>query len=197
MTNTPNGRFLKCDFIDFGGIKNLYFNINLKKTAGESLNEIAPFERDRKYFYLKRFVPKFVAGGIIRVGGMEYSLNETTTNAYFDWTRFSKPRKHNYQRLSSDCFIDGKRFSLCLASRVGDNRYGNENCFFTDGHLVKLSQINVKSTGGKLDRPWYLRRDIRQLTLRSTVHRKRRGYGGIYGQNNRNFRQTLRRIKES
>ena len=76
MTNTPNGRFLKCDFIDFGGIKNLYFNINLKKTAGESLNEIAPFERDRKYFYLKRFVPKFVAGGIIRVGGMEYSLNE-------------------------------------------------------------------------------------------------------------------------
>ena len=104
-----------------------------------------------------RFVPKFVAGGIIRVGGMEYSLNETTTNAYFDWTRFSKPRKHNYQRLSSDCFIDGKRFSLCLASRVGDNRYGNENCFFTDGHLVKLSQINVKSTGGKLDRPWYFK----------------------------------------
>ena len=88
---------------------------------------------------------------------MEYSLNETTTNAYFDWTRFSKPRKHNYQRLSSDCFIDGKRFSLCLASRVGDNRYGNENCFFTDGHLVKLSQINVKSTGGKLDRPWYFK----------------------------------------
>ena len=157
LTNTPNGRFLKCDFIDFGGIKNLYFNINLKKTAGESLNEIAPFERDRKYFYLKRFVPKFVAGGIIRVGGMEYSLNETTTNTYFDWTRFSKPRKHNYQRLSSDCFIDGKRFSLCLASRVGDNRYGNENCFFTDGHLVKLSQINVKSTGGKLDRPWYFK----------------------------------------
>ena len=61
------------------------------------------------------------------------------------------------QRLSSDCFIDGKRFSLCLASRVGDNRYGNENCFFTDGHLVKLSQINVKSTGGKLDRPWYFK----------------------------------------
>ena len=25
LTNTPNGRFLKCDFIDFGGIKNLYF----------------------------------------------------------------------------------------------------------------------------------------------------------------------------
>lgn len=57
LTNTPNGRFLKCDFIDFGGIKNLYFNINLKKTAGESLNEIAPFERDRKYFISNALFP--------------------------------------------------------------------------------------------------------------------------------------------
>lgn len=165
LTNTTDVRYLKCDFIDFGGIKNLYFNINLKKTTGESLNELAPFERDRKYFYLKRFVPKFTANGIIRVGGIEYSLNEINSIAYLDWTRFSKPRKHNYQRLSSDCFIDGKRFSLCLASRVGDNRYGNENSFFLDGKLEKLSQINVKSTNGKLDRPWYFKAGISAVDI--------------------------------
>lgn len=155
LTYTPDARLLKCDFIDFGGIKNLYFNITLKKTVGDSLNEIAPFERNRKYFYLKRFVPRFIASGIIRVGGREYSLNENNSYAYFDWTRFSKPRKHNYQRLSADCTIDRKRFSLCLANRVGDNRYGNENCFFVDGKLEKLSQINVKGTSGRLDRPFY------------------------------------------
>ncbi len=160
FTNTVDGRFLKCDFIDFGGIKNLYFNINLKKFPSQSLNEIAPFERDRRYFYLKRFMPCFTASGIIRVGGIEYSLNETTARAYFDWTRFSKPRKHHYQRLSSDCVIDGKRFALCLASRIGDNRYGNENCFFVDGKLAKLSNINVKSTSGRLDRPWYFKAGI-------------------------------------
>ena len=165
LTNTVESRFLKCDFIDFGGIKNLYFNINLKKIKGESLNVLAPFERDRKYFYLKRFAPKFVANGIIRVGGTEYSLEESNSFAYFDWTRFSKPRKHNYQRISSDCIIDGKRFSLCLASRVGDNRYGNENCFFLDGKLEKLSQINVKSSQGRLDRPWYFRGGISALDI--------------------------------
>lgn len=165
LTNTTDSRFLKCDFIDFGGLKNLYFNINLKKTDGESLNELAPFERNRKYFYLKRFVPKFVASGVIRVGGLEYSLIENNTRAYFDWTRFSKPRKHNYQRLSADCIIDGKRFALCLASRVGDNRYGNENCFFIDGKLEKLSQINVKGTPGRLDRPIYFKAGYSALDI--------------------------------
>lgn len=165
LTNTTDGRFIKCDFIDFGGLKNLYCNINLKKISGESLNELAPFERNRKYFYLKRFVPKFVASGVIKVGGMEYAFNENTARAYFDWTRFSKPRKHNYQRLSSDCVINGKRFSLCLANRVGDNRYGNENSFFVDGKIEKLSQINVKSTNGRFDRPFYFKAGYSALDI--------------------------------
>lgn len=165
LTNTTDGRYIKCDFIDFGGLKNLYFNINLKKADGDSQNVLAPFERDRRYFYLKRFVPKFIASGVIRVGGLEYSLSEINSIAYFDWTRYCKPRKHNYQRLSSDYFIDGKRFSLCLASRVGDNRYGNENCFFLDNKLEKLSQINVKSTGGKLYRPWYFKAGISAVDI--------------------------------
>lgn len=165
LTNTPQGRFIKCDFIDFAGIKNLYFNLLLTKVNGESLNELAPFERNRKYFYLKRFVPKFTASGVIRVGGLEYSLNENTSRAYFDWTRFSKPRHHNYQRLSADCVIKEKRFSLCLASRVGDNRFGNENCFFTDGKLHKLSKINVKGTPKRLDRPFYFQGGITALDI--------------------------------
>ena len=159
LTNSIDGRILKCDFIDFGGIKNLYFNIFLTKIKGESLNELAPFERNRKYFYLKRFVPKYIAQGVIRVGGLEYALNPNNSRAYFDWTRYSKPRKHNYQRLGADCMIDGKRFSLCLASRVGDNRFGNENSFFSDGHLYKLPQVNVKGTTKRIGRPVYFSDD--------------------------------------
>lgn len=165
MTNTVDTRILKCDFIDFGGKKNLYFNINLKKTNGESLNQIAPFERDRKYFYYKRFVPKFIASGVIKVGGIEYTLNEISSIAYFDMTRYSKPRKHNYQRLSADCILNGSRFSLCLASRVGDNRMGSENCFFINDKLEKLYKIEVKSNDGKISRPWYFRGGISAVDI--------------------------------
>ncbi len=157
LTNTPQGRYLKCDFIDFAGIKNLYFNLFLKKLDGDSLNELAPFERNRKYFYYKRFMPKFTASGVIRVGGLEYNLNETNGRGYFDMTRFSKPRKHDYQRLSADCMLGGERFSLCLATRVGDNRYGNENCFFLGGKIHKLSQIKVNGSPGRLERPVYFK----------------------------------------
>ncbi|MEE1104701.1 MAG: DUF2804 family protein, partial [Ruminococcus sp.] len=118
------------------------------------LHVLAPFERNRKFFYLKSFAPKFVASGIIRVGGMEYSLNENTSRAYFDSTRFSKPFRHKYFRLSADYPLDGRRVSLCLASRIGDNRYGNENCFFTDGALHKLAGVVMKGNK-RLDRPFF------------------------------------------
>lgn len=165
ITNSVKGKNLKCKFNNFSGSRNLYFNISLSELEGESLYELAPFERDRRYFYYKQFMPKFLAQGIIKVDGLEYSLKETNSRAYFDYTRFSKPRKHNYQRLSADGIIDGKRFSLCLASRVGDNRYGNENCFIVNGKLAKLSQINVKSTNGRLDRPWYFKGGISAIDI--------------------------------
>ena len=155
ITHTVDGRILKCDFIDFGAIKNLYFNINLSAKRGDSLNELAPFERNRRFFFLKRFQPQFYAEGIIRVGGLEYSLKENNSFAYFDWTRFYKPRRHNYQRLSCDTVIGGKRVSLNLASRVGDNRYGNENCYFIDRSMRKLPQINVRGNTVREGRPFF------------------------------------------
>lgn len=155
LTNTPQGRFLKGDFIDFAGIKNLYFNLLLKQNRGDSLNVLAPFARGSGDYYFKRFMPQFIAGGVIRVGGLEYTLNENTARAYFDRTRFSVPRRIPYQRLSADGVVNGRRVSLCLASRVGDNRFGNENCFFAGGRLGKLSGISVRGDSLRLDRPFF------------------------------------------
>lgn len=165
ITNSINTRVLKCDFIDFDGLKNLYFNVTAKKIDGDALNQLAPFRNDNKYFYKKRFAPNYSASGVIRFGGFEYILNDSNSHIYFDITRFSKPRIHNYQRLSCDCTINQKRFTLCLASRVGDNIHANENCFFVDNKIIKLSHINVKSTNGRLDRPWYFKGGISALNL--------------------------------
>ena len=40
LTNTIDSRFLKCDFIDFGGLKNLYLNITLKKLRVKALTSL-------------------------------------------------------------------------------------------------------------------------------------------------------------
>lgn len=165
IMSTSDGIYIKCDFIDFNGSKNLYVNLNLSPISSDGLYQLAPFERNRRYFYYKQFEPKYSANGVIHVGGIEYKIEGDSTNAYVDTMRFSKPRPHNYQRLSACTKIGDINFALCLASRVGDNRYGNENCFFIDGKLEKLSQINVKGTSGRLDRPWYFSAGISAVDI--------------------------------
>ena len=56
--------------------------------------------------------------------------------------------------MRADSPVDGRRVSLCLASRIGDNRLGNENCFFTDGTLHKLGSVVIKGNK-RLDRPFF------------------------------------------
>ncbi len=165
ITHSVDERIIKCDFIDFGGIKNLYVNLHLSQRAGDSLNILAPFERNRKYYYMKRFAPKYSAEGVIRVGGFEYSLKEESTFTYFDSTRFFKPRRHDYQRLCCDTAIGSRRISLNLASRVGDNRYGNENSCFIDRKLYKLGSVNVKGTTEREGRPFYFSDDEGNLDV--------------------------------
>ena len=145
---------IACDFEKFGSEKKLSLRLSLEKIYDEALSELAPFERNRRYYYLKTFAPQYISCGEISVGARKYSLDEASSRAYLDLARFSKPRLHNYQRLSADSVINGKRFSLCLASRVGDNRYGNENCFFTDGALHKLAGVVMKGNK-RLDRPFF------------------------------------------
>lgn len=158
-----DGKSLKCEFNKFGSVTGLSFDIFLIKNNSNVLEELAPFERNRKFYYLKRFIPSYSAQGFIKAGNMIYNLSADSARAYFDQTRFRKPRLHNYQRLSADCVIGGKRFTLNIASRVGDNRFGTENCFFVDGKLEKLSQITVKGTPNRIDRPVYFRGGVRAL----------------------------------
>lgn len=53
LTNTTDGRFIKCDFIDFGGLKNLYCNINLKKLAVKVLTNLHRLKETESIFTLK------------------------------------------------------------------------------------------------------------------------------------------------
>ncbi len=165
IADLPNGKSLKCEFAGFGGMSAMSFDIFLIKNNSDILDQLAPFERNRKYYFFKRFMPCFSAQGFIKAGNMVYKLSADSARGSFDRIRFKKPRLHSYQRLCSDCVIGGKRFTLNLASRVGDNRYGSENCFFVDGKLEKLSQITVKGTPNRIDRPVFFRGGVRALDI--------------------------------
>ena len=89
--------------------------------------------------------------------------------------------------------MDGKRFSLCLASRVGDNRYGNENCFFADGRLYKLGSITVRGNPKRLERAFSFRSSttaditFKAFTVRGTAMTAAMAgetvvFGSIYGE---------------
>ena len=133
VVKVKNERTVKCNFYDFGGKADLSFEFNIDDKSGDILDQVAPFERDRKYFYFKRFMPVFSASGTIKVGKSQYTLKEENTSVYIDSTYYSKPRLHSYQRLTADYMRGENRFSLNLASRVGDNRNGSENSFFLNG----------------------------------------------------------------
>ncbi len=154
LTNTVDGRYIKCDFIDFGDFKNLFVKVRVRKLGGESMNTIAPFDGAPKCFYLKRFVPKFFAEGVVRLGGTDYSLTEDNSFVYFDWSRYVFPRRQKFQQLSGVGETDGKRFSVNLASRVGNNIKGSENCCFIDNKLIKIGRLKVSESGKSPNNFW-------------------------------------------
>ena len=197
LTSVPEGKVLKCVFENFGGSKRLAFHVIMAHLGGDSMNELAPFERNRKFFYFKQFIPCFAAKGQIQVGKINYSLDSSSACAYHDRTCFYKPRPHSYQRLSTDFMTGENRFTLNLASRVGDNRFGNENCFFYNGKLEKLSHIDIKFTPKRIDRPFYFRGGISALditfkpftvkgdTMKAEMNNTTILFGRLYGTINR------------
>ena len=155
LTNTVEGRYIKCDFIDFANIKNLYIKLLVKKTNGESMNMVVPFTDNKKNYFFKRFMPKFTARGVVQYGGTQYNFEDSKSWGYLVLSRYNLPGKTEYQTLSASFDDEGHRFALNLGSPVGDNKQGNENCFFIDGKLYKLKRFIVKGDDRKYENTQY------------------------------------------
>ncbi len=154
ITNTIEGRYIKCDFIDFNNIKNLFVKVKVNNIDGESMNIIAPFDKNHKCFYHKQFVPHFTATGVVRFGGTDYNLDENNSFVYLDWSRYCLARHKKFQVLSVTSEIDDKKLSVNFASKVGNNRKGSENCYFINGRLNKIGRLKVVGDDKKTDSNW-------------------------------------------
>lgn len=154
ITNTVEGNYIKCDFIDFNNYKNLFAKIKISDKSGESMNIIAPFDNNPKCFYHKRFVPNFTASGVVRLGGTDYNLNDDNSCVYLDWSRYSLPKRQKFQVLSAVSQLNDKHIAINFASKVGNNRKGSENCYFVNGRLKKVGRLRVAGDDKKLDSNW-------------------------------------------
>ncbi len=172
ITNTVDGNYIKCDFIDFNNYKNLFVKVKISDTQGESMNIIAPFDKNPKCFYHKRFVPIFTANGVVRLGGTDYNLDADNSYVYLDWSRYALPRHQKFQVLSASSAIEDKRIAVNFASKVGNNRKGSENCYFLNGKLNKVGRLRVAGDDRIIESNWEFTTANKSVNLKFTPYKR-------------------------
>lgn len=155
FSNTALKRYIRCEFVDFSMDKNLYINVMLEDGIDESLNVLIPAKKNKKNFYMKRFMPAMKASGIVRCGGAEYSFQSEDSHAFLDWQRCSMSDRAYYHALYCDTQLKGHQFSLCLAGGIGNTFKGSENCYFYDGIIHKFASVKADGSEDKPDKPWH------------------------------------------
>ncbi|MBQ9742891.1 MAG: DUF2804 domain-containing protein [Ruminococcus sp.] len=155
FSNTALKRYIRCDCVDFSDDKNLYINIALEEGTDESLNTLIPAKKNKRNFYLKRFLPALRPSGVVRCGGAEYTFTPEDSFAFLDWQRCLMNDKSCHHGLYADTRINGHQFSLCLAGGIGNTFKGSENCYFYDGKIHKLASVKADGNDDKLDKTWH------------------------------------------
>lgn len=176
ITNTVDGKYLKCDFIDFADTKNLFVKLFLKNTDGDNMNMVSPFEKNKTCFYFKRFAENYTASGVVRFGGVDYDINEENSFVYFAKCRYLLSRHRKFQMLSGSVDIGGHKLTINLASKVGTNRSGSENCYFVDDKLVKIGRTKVVGDDKSVTGKWTFETPDGSLELEFTPIETKKGY---------------------
>lgn len=178
VTNTIDGKYLKCDFIDFANIKNLFVKLFLKNGGRDSMNMVSPFDKNKTCFYYKRFVEDYIASGVVRFGGVDYDVTEENSLVYFAKCRYLLSRHRKFQSLSGSTDIGGHKLTINLASKVGSNRSGSENCYFVDGKLIKIGRTKVVGDDKSVTGNWDFSTADESLNIKFSPIKTENGYLG-------------------
>lgn len=178
VTNTIDGKYLKCDFIDFANIKNLFVKVFLKNGNGDSMNMVTPFEKSKTTFYYKRFAEDYLASGVVRFGGVDYDITEKNCLVYFSKCRYLLARHRKFQSLIGSADIGGHKFTINLSSKVGSNRSGSENCYFVDDRLIKIGRTKVVGDDKSVTGRWDFTTTDESVDLSFTPTKTEKGYLG-------------------
>ena len=162
VTTQGENKHLRCQFNNFANRDTLYFDFTFSKKDGESLNLSVPF-KNTKNFYFKGFSPNFSVSGKADLGDKSYILSDAY--GYCDSTSYVLPYRQIYKYVTAFCNVNGKDFALYLGSKLGDDLSGEENCYFYNRNIMKLSKIKFLGTDERIDKNWSFKAGINAVDV--------------------------------
>lgn len=160
-----DSRKITCTFAQFAGMDTLRADLVFTKTQNESLYTCSPVDEKGKTFFYESFIPNMRVNGKIQFGDKKYLLFSDFSSGYCKETNYKLPYRQKYKCLTSVCSVANAPFSLFMGSRLGDDCYGMENCYFHKGVLHKLSRIKISGTDDRIDRPWSFNAGIHAVDI--------------------------------
>lgn len=167
VINTEHSYKTKCEFKNFAEFSDFNFELDFLKPTTDSHNLVLPFEEEKNNFYYKTFLPNTVVLGKIFFGKKTYNIEQDACG-YFMQCRYLLPYRQIYRSLMSVATVNGENFAISINSRLGDDKNGEENCFFYKGKLQKLSRIKISGTDERIDRPWTFQAGIKAVDITFT-----------------------------
>ncbi|MBQ9197673.1 MAG: DUF2804 domain-containing protein [Clostridia bacterium] len=143
---------------NFGGKKNILFDITLTDTPRDSMVIATPFAGKPLAFYYNQKINCMRAEGRVILNGQEYLFSPATSFGVLDWGRGVWTYDNTWYWGSASGIAEGKRFGFNIGYGFGDTSAASENMVFCDGIAHKLSQVrfNIPLRDGREDylSPW-------------------------------------------
>ncbi len=169
LTNQTNGKHLRCQFNNFAEADNLYLDFTFLKKDGENLNLSVPFDNNKNFYY-KTFSPNYMVSGKADFGENSYVFQNDY--GYNDSTSYVLPYRQIYKYVTAYCNVNGKDFALYFGSKLGDDLSGEENAYFFDGKIMKLSKVKFLGSDERIDKNWGFKAGIKavDITFKPKTH---------------------------
>lgn len=163
LTKQNSAKHIRCQFNNFAEYGNLYLDLTFKRYESDSFNLSLPFDESDKKFYFKSFVPSIKVSGNIELGDNRYNFSES--EGYSDSSNYNLPFRQIYRYVTANCYINGKNFALYFGSKLGNDTAGEENCYFSDKEIKKLSKIKFLGSDERIDKIWNFKAGINAVDI--------------------------------
>ena len=127
------------------------------------------------YFYYNHKVNAMPTKGYFSIGNRISNIEPKSALACLDWGRGVWPYSTFWIWSNASGFLPDKRtFGLNMGCGFGDLSAATENCFFINGKMTKVNQVDIRYNPKNTMEPWTFNSDDKKidLTLTPFFHRK-------------------------